>query len=422
MASFSGIEIIFYPDRRNFIILLIELLKKNMSKDRQDIKITVYTTSDFPSGIASENYVRQMTLGLYENGAGVRVVRLRGRTYGGDNHTKINSSNLIFRRKPTIELFKLFEMICIILFIPFSVTFEKLKHKTNAIFLYGIEYAYYNGPFLLISKILRVRIFRIVTDNYEAKSIAPAWWKKPKLIFYSLQIRFLDKYMDGLIVLSKFLQNRAMENKVVPERILLIPHFIDLSQSGPTEKDESCIRIGFSGSATIEKGFFDLIEAYLILHKKFSNSVLIITGKLPDKIVSDMEPLLIDLKNGIKLTGYLAQDELNQMLRSCDILVNPTRNSKRGQAAFPTKLGEYFATSNPVVSTRTGDIINYFTDKKELVLVEPDSPQSIVDGITFIISNKELAIDIGKNGFKWGKNNLDYRINAKKVLKFVKNN
>jgi len=100
--------------------------------------ITVYTASDFPFGGAPENFVRQMALGIYECGAGIRIVRLRGRIYGGENNTTIHCSNFIFTKRSKNELLKFGELLLIIFYTPLHILIDKLRNKTDAIILYFV--------------------------------------------------------------------------------------------------------------------------------------------------------------------------------------------------------------------------------------------------------------------------------------------
>jgi glycosyltransferase involved in cell wall biosynthesis len=390
-----------------------------VSKQKCKKNISVYTTSDFPTGGAPENFVRQMAIGLVENEAEVRIIRLRGRTYGGENYTRIHSSNFLFCKTPKNEIIKIIELLLIIFYTPFSVLVDKLINKTDVILLYGIEYSYNNIPFLITSKLLKIKIFRIITDYYGMKSIVPIWWKTPKQFFYYLQFKYIDKWMDGLIVLSSFLEKNAIRNNVNPHKIILLPNFIDLSFSDFSINESTIVRIGFFGSSTIERGFYDLLEAFKIVHQKHSNTLLIISGILPEGIISALKPHLAGLNNEVQFTGYLSNEELHRMQQSCDILVNPPKITIGSEAGFPTKLGEYFAKRKPVVSTKTGDIKSYFTDKNELVLVEPDNPGSLANGIIYLIENKLNAQQIGINGYNWAKENLDYKSNSIRLLKFI---
>jgi glycosyltransferase involved in cell wall biosynthesis len=106
-------------------------------------------------------------------------------------------------------------------------------------------------------------------------------------------------------------------------------------------------------------------------------------------------------------------------LASCDILVLARKNSQYAQAGFPTKLGEYFATEKPVIMTNVGDITNYFTDGKELMIAEADNPDSVAKKIIYLIEHNEESVKIAKNGRKWAEENLDYINNSKKILAFM---
>ena len=52
-------------------------------------QITIYTTSDYPYGGPAENFVRQMALGLKENGQSVSIVLLKGQSKKQKNDTNI---------------------------------------------------------------------------------------------------------------------------------------------------------------------------------------------------------------------------------------------------------------------------------------------------------------------------------------------
>jgi glycosyltransferase involved in cell wall biosynthesis len=115
----------------------------------------------------------------------------------------------------------------------------------------------------------------------------------------------------------------------------------------------------------------------------------------------------------------MSRDKIPETLLTCDILVNPRKSGVFAEAGFPTKLGEYFSTKKPVISTRVGDIKSYFTDKNELVLVEPDNPDQLSLAIIYLTENKSQAKRIGDNGYGWAIRNLDFKTNTKKLIDFL---
>jgi glycosyltransferase involved in cell wall biosynthesis len=62
------------------------------------------------------------------------------------------------------------------------------------------------------------------------------------------------------------------------------------------------------------------------------------------------------LEGRIQWKGEVPRDQIPAILQHASLLVLPRPESKQAQGGFPTKLGEYLATGNPVCSTRVGEI------------------------------------------------------------------
>lgn len=381
------------------------------------MNIAIYTSGDFPYGGAAENFVRQMALGLYKNNVQVEVIRLKGDSYSRENDTPVKRSNYLFNKAFTNEALKFCELLCLIFFVPVSLLYRKIYKKNQIVLLYGIEYAYLVCPFIYWSKIFGIKCYRIITDSYMAKSIVPVWWKWPKYLFYTLQYKHFDKHLNGVIVLSRYLYELCIKNRVKKENVMLIPHFIDLNQKKIkilTNDAEDIIC--FCGTPSISNGIIELMQAFEIVLKYHKNTKLLIIGKIPDEVFPEITK--ISDKN-IHITGFLRKEALEPMMRSSSVLVNPRQSSLLADSGFPTKLGEYFAAQRPVVATRVGDLVNYFTDKEELVFADPNDPSSLADAILFLLENKEKGNQIGLNGFNWASNNLNYIKNSQKLIEFL---
>ncbi|MDD4729488.1 MAG: glycosyltransferase family 4 protein [Dysgonamonadaceae bacterium] len=384
--------------------------------------ILVYTTGDFPYGMAPESLVRQMTLGFKNHNVRVKVIRLRGESYGLYNDTEIEVSNFLFSKVTKNELAKFTELIATILLIPFSVLRNVLHHRYNTVILYGVEYFYQIFPFWIICKFLKIKLIRITTDYYRVSTVVPVWWKKPKLWFYNFQFKHFDRYLDGIISLSTYMANMAIANGAKAEKVLVIPHFIDVlgfCEDIEQIKHNDRFRIGYCGTVVDLNGVFDLIEAFLLVHSSYPNTELFIIGNPTGNNLDRIKAMTENIKESVIISGLLSKKEVPKALLSCNVLVNPRKSGIFAEAGFPTKLGEYFATSLPVISTKVGDIKNYFTNKKELILINPDTPVEIAESIIWLMKNYEEAKIIGKSGNTWAIDNLDYMKNTNKILKFV---
>ena len=67
-----------------------------------------------------------------------------------------------------------------------------------------------------------------------------------------------------------------------------------------------------------------------------------------------------------------------------------------------------------------GDLNEYFIDNKEVFFFDSNSSNALSEKIYNVYLNIEFSKQVGFNGKLWAKNNLDYKINAKKLLNFLK--
>lgn len=386
------------------------------------ISFILYTTGDFPFGKAPENLVREFMMGLKKWNKIGYVYRMRGRTFFSDDNFDIPSSNFVIGKFPKNNFLKTLIIILTLILIPLNVIYVKFRFNPRVILLYGLEYMYFIVPFLLIAKILKIKIFRFITDDYNKSVIYPVWWKRIKYIFYKFQRRYVDKYLDGIICLTTLLRDGAIKNGVKEGNVLLIPHFINVnsfSYAGKENSTSSIKRISFCGTPHEPNGIFDLIDAFKIVRNHGYNVELYIIGEPIGWVFEKIKCLLISHEDFYLITGHKVKEEVVVLLNESDILVNPRKAGVFAESGFPTKLGEYFATKKPVVSTGVGDILKYFSNKRELMLVEPSNINDMASAIMFLLENPSAAKNIGFCGYIWALENLDYIRNAGKVKDFI---
>lgn len=394
----------------------------NMDNNKQ-MRIAILTASDFPYGKAPENFVREMGEGLDSNNIEVTIIRFWGDRYGNNNDTNIKCYNYFFKKPFKKSIFQFFELFFQLLNIPLFMLKCKFIFQSNILLLYGLDRAYTNIPILCLSKILGIKCYRIITEIYPIKHYANVFWRKPLILFNKIQLKYVDKFFDGIIVLSKYLFNLCLENNVPKHKLILIPHFIDFefNDSHSNKREDNYFIICYSGTCSVENGIIDLLDAYEFIFNKYGlkNSLLLILGELTIEVEKIIKERQAKMNKNVILKGHLSKEEVEYELFNSNVLINPRRNDILASSGFPTKIGEYFKTKRPVVTTKTGDLVYYFHDKEEVVFSEPNNPQSLAEGIYYIYTNKEKAYEIGEKGFLWAINNLDSKKNAKKLIDFI---
>jgi len=177
------------------------------------------------------------------------------------------------------------------------------------------------------------------------------------------------------------------------------PHGFDLrksQRSGP-------FTIGFLARIAPEKGLHVLAEAYRLLRR---------SGELPEArleaagyMAADCKPYLAQIQSDLKKAGLagefnyrgvLDRAEKIAFLQDLDVMSVPaTYDEPKG-----VSLLEALACGVPLVQPRRGGFTEIVETTGGGLLVQPDDPQSLAEGILRIAKNKSLAQELSANGFR----------------------
>ena len=83
---------------------------------------------------------------------------------------------------------------------------------------------------------------------------------------------------------------------------------------------------------------------------------------------------------------------------------------------FPTKLGEYLLSGNPVVVTAVGDIPYYLENGVSALIVPPSDATSFSQSLIWILDNPDKAKIIGENGRKVAMAFFNSQIESEKII------
>ncbi len=164
-----------------------------------------------------------------------------------------------------------------------------------------------------------------------------------------------------------------------------------------------------------------LIHAFQRIANKFSNYKLYLVGG--SNYDTPFHLKLIHeygLAERVFWMKEYARDHIPQIICHADLLVLPRPNSKQAQGGFPTKLGEYLATGNPVCATRVGEIPDYLTDNESVFFAEPGSVESFAEAMDRALGNPSIARKVGEKGKKVAEQEFNKDIQATKLYDFLK--
>ena len=243
------------------------------------------------------------------------------------------------------------------------------------------------------------------------------------------ELPFLQKkYMKhipnfaGMFVISRGLK-RVMEGYGA-KNVHVINMLVDSSRFAGLVKDTDEKYIAYCGTASNNKdGVDDLIRAFALVAEKYPDVKLKIMGRAPTKNDESGNMSLVEqlgIKDKVEFTGIIKAEDMPQMLKNATIVALARPDSLQAQCGFPTKLGEYLLTGNPVVVTKVGDIPLFLEDGKTALLAEQQNPKDFADKIIWALNHPVEATSIGHAGRKVALAEFNYRKEAEKILDIIK--
>ena len=182
-----------------------------------------------------------------------------------------------------------------------------------------------------------------------------------------------------------------------------LPMTVDPSRFDDNSVDICNIKqpyIAYAGALNNQKDGIDiLIKAFAKISPQYPQFHLVLAGFYHYDVVEQKK--LIDQLNLNDRIHYLynqSNDQVISILKNANLLALARPESYQASGGFPTKLGEYLMTSNPVCVTAVGEIPRYLEDNYSAFLAKPGNVSSFAEAMDRALSNPSLAKVVGING------------------------
>jgi glycosyltransferase involved in cell wall biosynthesis len=240
--------------------------------------------------------------------------------------------------------------------------------------------------------------------------------------------RFFEKkafyVYNGIALMTKTLMKHYASFNASQPVLLHLPMTVDLERfdtnpdSLPEFKKPYIAFVGVMNDA--KDGVSLLIRAFQKVKDKYPLLNLYLVGPWHYDTPRHLELINeFQLKERVFWLKEYKRAKIPGIICHAEVLVLPRPDSKQAQGGFPTKLGEYLATGNPVCSTRVGEIPDYLIDNESVFFANPDSPDSFACALERALSNPEKASIVGKNGRKLAEREFNKNIQSLKLLSFL---
>lgn len=156
-------------------------------------------------------------------------------------------------------------------------------------------------------------------------------------------------------------------------------------------------QIGYVGVIGKQEGIDYLLEAarILVFEEKLDVQVCLVgSGTEVETLVERSKEL--GLEGHVSFLGRLADEDLRSVLSSSDVCVNPDEVNELNDKSTMNKILEYMALGKPIVQFDVTE--GRFSAQAASVYAAPNDPRSFADELRKILSDKDLASEMGEYG------------------------
>lgn len=236
----------------------------------------------------------------------------------------------------------------------------------------------YNVPYLLVNKCKNFfgkRNVKVCYDCTEWTPVTDGSFAKRLIKKWDCELirNRLGKKADGLIVVSKTMQNAYQRNM----NLLYLPPLVDITESiwhpdseYVPEKYEFC----FAGMLDGDKDSLDLVvKSFSLLNDQ--KAILRIIGVTKEEFLIYYPELKSDLEklgDSILFMGLRSHTETIRYVLGCNCYIFIRKSDMRNQAGFPTKFVEAFTCGVNVITTDISDV-RLYENESIRVVPKPDT-------------------------------------------------
>lgn len=257
--------------------------------------------------------------------------------------------------------------------------------------------------------------------GYSVSTLSHEWHigMKTKGIVKSVHKYWQDlcfgRYVDAILPISHYLQTKC-EHFGKP--MMLLP-ILGRYDALPSERVENCFTYCADAGYLLRNKL--ILEAFKILHTKHQNTrlALVLFGTEDD--MSDVRCTIEEMKiaQHVTILNQIVQSELERLYASSSGLIIPLNPEYLPDVArFSQKIAEYVASGRPIITSNVGEIPYYFKNNESAIIVDY-TPSAYAEGMELLINNPLLATEVGRNGYKTGMMNFNYRDYGLNLKNFI---
>ena len=288
------------------------------------------------------------------------------------------------------------------------------------------------GPLIsgLIARAYGAKLVNVIYDIYPDAAVNLGILKNPTIIAAARKVERLTYFLsDQITVLSEgFRQTLILGKKVDPEKVSVIPVWLDGSEVFPQDRDNNWRReIGipldkfivlYAGTIGLVSGAEVVAKAARLLVSNLEILFLLVgTGQAKNRVERMAQEA--GLKN-IQFLPFQDRERLSEVQATADLsLVTLAPGS--GKSSVPSKILGYMAAARPIIASVDSDC-----DTAKIIreagcgtVVPPNDANALAEGITYYFKRSRERHIAGLSGRRYFLENFEKRKVLRNYLKLL---
>ena len=241
-------------------------------------------------------------------------------------------------------------------------------------------------------------------------------------MFAKFYVNTTYKLFDGLIVMTKPLFEYFKTKVKKSCRLFEMPMTVDTDRFNiEPRKNELGDYFAYCGNMSNKKdGIINLLDSFVAVEKRFPDiKLVLIGGTNDDNYLTFLKQHVKDKGlNNVIFYGAVSRDEMPSLLINAKGLLLARPSSLQSSGGFPTKLGEYLSTGNPVVVTTVGDIPLYL-NKSNAFIVSPDDNDAFSSAMITVLEDYDKALQVGMKGKELAMSVFCAKVQSKRLESYL---
>lgn len=194
-------------------------------------------------------------------------------------------------------------------------------------------------------------------------------------------LRLYEKKVDLFLAPSVFVQKLLVEGGIPKEKVVVLPHFVEINESTKQRNNEAKKSVLYFGRLAREKGVDILLK---MMHTIGSDFALRIAGTGPEEEHLQVQVNSLHLPN-IVFLGHLDHARLTAEISRALFTVVPSRVPE----TFGYTILESFAQGKPVVASRVGAFPELVEEGKTGLLTKPGDVHDLADKVEYLLMHEK---------------------------------